>query len=290
MKKLGKEIFIEPAIDNSFSIKGVEKHITDTTTFNRLSYHRIILVEEGTGKLTIDNDSFEISSHQIFLVSKGQIYKFDRPSVITGYVLSFGDCFWEKTPKSASNCKAVLFNNTTANQRLKLNNQEMSELSFLFNTLLNEYESTEYINKMDAVAAYLKVIMIKLANVKLTEEATFDSQDYILYRKFMELLSVQYRIFHSVNDYAKMLNITARRLSELCKRCSGIPAKEIINGQIIAEAKRFLQFSSTPVKEIAYELNFNTPEQFSHFFKKNTSTSPSEYRNQYIHIGTRGKN
>ncbi|MFC6101292.1 helix-turn-helix domain-containing protein [Olivibacter domesticus] len=127
--------------------------------------------------------------------------------------------------------------------------------------------------------------MIKLANVKITEEATFDSQDYILYRKFMELLSTQYRICHSVNDYAEMLSITARRLSELCKRCCGITAKEVISGQIVAEAKRCLQFSSNPVKEIAYELNFNTPEQFSHFFKKNTKISPADYRDQFISIG-----
>ncbi len=62
-------------------------------------------------------------------------------------------------------------------------------------------------------------------------------------------------------------------------------AKEIINGQIVAEAKRFLQFSSNTVKEIAYELNFNTPEQFSHFFKKNTTMSPADYRSQFNNIG-----
>lgn len=287
MKPL-REIFTEPAIANSFSIERLEKCIVDTS-FRRLSYHRILLVESGTGKLTIDNTLFEIRSHEVFLMSKGQIYKLRNSSMITGYVISFGDCFWDSTPRSASNCKAVLFNNTIANQRLQLNNLELSELSFLCNTLFSEYGSPQYINQMDAVAAYLKIIMIKLANVKITEEATFDSQDYLLYRKFMELLSVQFRNCHSVNDYAEILSITARRLSELCKRCSGITAKEIINGQIVAEAKRSLQFSSCPVKEIAYELNFNTPEQFSHFFKKHTKTSPVDYRNQFINIGVQSK-
>ena len=283
MKSLQK-IFTEPIITNSFSTERLEKCIMDTA-FKRLSYHRILLVESGTGKLTIDNRIFEINSHEVFLMSKGQVCKFGNSPMVSGYVISFGDCFWDNTPRSASNCKAVLFNNAIANQRLQLNNVELSELSFLCNTLLKEYESPQYLNQMDAVAAYLKIIMIKLANVKITEEATFDSRDYLLYRKFMELLSAQFRSCHSVNDYAEMLNITARRLSELCKRCSGINAKEIINGQIVAEAKRSLQFSSNPVKEIAYELNFHTPEQFSHFFKKNTNISPADYRNQFINIG-----
>jgi len=46
----------------------------------------------------------------------------------------------------------------------------------------------------------------------------------------MEILSTEYRNDHAVNSYAEMLNITARKLSETCKRCSGMSAKEIING------------------------------------------------------------
>jgi len=281
-----REIITEPIIPNSFSISRLDKFIVETDFFNRLTYHRILLVESGAGILSIDDNPYEIKSHKIFLISKGQIYKFENSSIISGYVISFGDCFWERTPKSASNCKAVLFNNATANQRLQLNNSEMSELSFLFNVLLNEYKTPQYINQMDALASYLKIIMIKLANVRITEETTFDSQDYLLYRKFLEILSEEYRNYHAVNSYAEMLNITPRKLSETCKRCSGMGSKEIINGQIVAEAKRFLQFSSNTVKEIAYELNFNTPEQFSHFFKKNTSMSPADYRNQFVNIGT----
>lgn len=280
-----REIYTEPVIPNSFSIERFDEFVVDAEISFRLFYHRILLVESGAGMLNIDNNSFEIKSRRVFLMSKGQIYKVEKSSIFSGYIISFGDCFWEKTPKSASNCKAVLFNNTVANQFLKLDYSEMRELSSLFNIQLIEFKIPQYINQLDALAAYLKIIMIKLANVKLTEDTTIDNQDYLLYRKFLELLSADYRNSHSVNIYAKMLNITPRRLSEICKRCSGMNTKEIINGQIIAEAKRYLQFSSETIKEIAFELNFNTPEQFSHFFKKNTQTPPIEYRQQFVTIG-----
>ncbi len=279
------KIFTEQLIADSFSVERLEKRIVNTEFSSRLNYHRILLVESGTGSLNVDGTFFEIKNHEVFLLSKGQVYQFDPPSIISGYIVSFGDCFWERAPKSASNCKAVLFNNAAANQRLKPDHSEMNELAFLLGALLDEYETPAYTNQMDAMAAYLKIIMIKLANVKITEEGTFNSQDYLLYRKFMELLSSQYCSYHAVSDYAEMLNITARRLSELCRRCSSKSAKEIINGQIVAEAKRSLQFSSNPVKEIAYQLNFNTPEQFSHFFKTNTKISPADYRNQFVSIG-----
>ncbi|WP_336828396.1 helix-turn-helix transcriptional regulator [Sphingobacterium multivorum] len=283
--KLAKEISEEPVIATSFLIDRFDETMRSAAASCRLRYHQILLVERGGGRLTIDNNTFEIDNNCVFLMSKGQVYTFHSFINTRGYKISFGDCFWEKAPQSASNCKAVLFNNTTANHKLQLSPGEFSELSFLFHALHAEYGASAYINQQDALAAYLKIIMIKLANVRLTEEATFDSQDYMLYRNFMELLSSRYRSHHAVQEYATLLNITSRRLSELCKRCSGLGAKELINGQIIAEAKRQLQFSSATIKQIAYELNFNSPEQFSHFFKKNAKQSPAAFRMHTVGIG-----
>ncbi|WPO89021.1 AraC family transcriptional regulator [Chryseobacterium sp. HR92] len=278
-------IVTETTIHNSFSIKRLEDDVPYSEEWVRLNYHHIVIIEIGKGVLTIDEHSFDIAAHEIFLLAKGQICRFEKVSSVSGYHISFGDCFWERVPSSASNCKAVLFNNAAANQKLMPDQTEINEFLNLFKNLLTEYNVESYTNQMDVLAAYLKIIMIKLANVKIVKEETFDSQDYIIYRKFMELLSSKYHILHAVNDYSELLNITPRRLSELCKRCANKSAKEIINGQIIAEAKRLLQFSSHSVKEIAYLLNFGTSEQFSHFFKKNTAISPANYRSNFIHIG-----
>jgi len=107
----------------------------------------------------------------------------------------------------------------------------------------------------------------------------------MIYRQFIELISQHYQHSHEVTDYAKLLGVSVRKLADLSKRCSGRGAKELINGQLIAEAKRSLQFSSTPVKEIAYQLNFSTPDQFSHFFKKNARVSPQQYRTLFVNLG-----
>ena len=155
----------------------------------------------------------------------------------------------------------------------------------MFKTLHHEYLKSNYINKTDALAAYLKIIMIKIANINASLIKGYDNQEKMLYRKFIELISTQYQKTHEVSEYASQLGIPARKLSELSRRCSGSGAKDLINGQILAEAKRSLQFSSSPIKEIAFQLNFSTPEQFSHFFKKYVSASPADYRKRHINIG-----
>jgi AraC family transcriptional activator of pobA len=285
MKSPAIQAFVETAISNSFFINRLEDVQLYTALPTYLSYHRILLLESGSGSLTVDDHIFEVKGSELFLMAKGQVYQFHEPFPVSGYLLCFGDCFWERAPASANNCKAVLFNNAAANQNISLTEPGIGELRPLFALLHSEYSRPSYINQLDAIAAFLKIIMIKVANVRLTEETMLDSPDYILYRKFIAQLSTSYKTYREVADYALMLGITARRLTELCKRCTGKNAKDIISGQLIAEAKRSLQFGSSPVKAIAYELSFGSAEQFSHFFKKNTGFSPADYRNKFVNMG-----
>ncbi len=279
------ELIFEKDIKDSFRVSHfIQTNITGQIP-ERLSYHRILFVQEGSGVIEIDDVRFELTEKTLFLLSKGQLCRFPPKSTVTGYELRFGDCFWEKAPDSASNCKAVLFNNAVENQRLPLNGSALLELNFLFQSLRHEFEKKDYVNKLDALAAYLKIIMIKIANINAEAGAGFDNHEKQVYRAFIELVSRKYREMHEVAEYARELNISARRLSDICKRCAGRGAKELINGQLIAEAKRSLQFSSRPVKEIAYQLHFSTPEQFSHFFKKNAMMSPQDYRSRFVNFG-----
>jgi len=273
---------LESEIRDSFSVNLLDGHVNLEKC--RLAYHRIIMVRSGSGSMSVDEHNYELSPPQLLLASKGQILAGSNLR-ITGYELSFGDCFWERAPQSANNCKAVLFNNASANQILNLDKRTSDELSPLFEAIYREHQSEDYINKLDAMAAYLKIIMIKIANINAALLQGYDDFDKQLYRKFVEQVSQHYHVLHDVNYYATLLNVTPRRLSDLCRSSCGKSAKQIINGQLIAEAKRRLQFSTVPVKEIAYQLSFSTPEQFSSFFKKNVSASPTDYRAYFVNIG-----
>ncbi|GAA3958872.1 helix-turn-helix domain-containing protein [Mucilaginibacter dorajii] len=275
----------EKEIKDSFSIGYAEGLSFTHQLVCRLNYHRIFLITQGAGSIQIDGVFYPVTGNELFLLAKGQCYKFEAGTVITGFELCFGDCFWDKTPPSANNCKAVLFNNATANQHVFVGNTDMVELDLHFRALQNEFIKTDYINKPDVLAAYLKIIMIKIANLKLLLTDGQESHDNQLYRQFLELVSKKYQSTHEVNEFATLLGISTRKLTDICNKCGGNGAKDIINGQLIAEAKRALQFSNKPVKEIAFQLNFATPDHFSHFFKKNTQVSPFQYRSHFAHIG-----
>ncbi|ALL07541.1 hypothetical protein AQ505_19825 [Pedobacter sp. PACM 27299] len=80
------------------------------------------------------------------------------------------------------------------------------------------------------MAAYLKIIMIKIANINIGQSSGIDTYENHLYRQFLELLSEYYRKYHEVSDYANLLSISSRKLTDLSKRCAGKGAKDNING------------------------------------------------------------
>jgi len=270
-------------LNESFSIALLHSAPFTIGQLYRPDYNLIVFTTKGNVTVAVDGEIFELSANSLMLITKGQVYAF-LDAKAEGYILKFGNCFWDKTPISASNCKAVLFDSGNNNRLFTLSNENSNELISLFNAALTDYESPYYSNKPDALAAYLKIIVIKIANIHSLLQQDTGTYDTKLYQSFMMLVQKDFRSNHNVTDYADKLGISSRKLYEVCK-AAGTGAKEIINEELITEAKRLLQFTSQSIKEIAASLGFSTPYHFSSFFKKHTGIPPANFRQELVEIG-----
>jgi len=79
--------------------------------------------------------------------------------------------------------------------------------------------------------------------------------------------------------YAEKLCITPKYLSIITKESIGTSAKELIDNFAITELKLQLKSASTPLKEIAAQLNYPSEAFLCKYFKKRTGKTPSHYRN-----------
>ena len=52
----------------------------------------------------------------------------------------------------------------------------------------------------------------------------------------------------------------------------------LIRQRVLTEAKRQLVFTTEPIHEIAYDLGFSDPSHFARFFRKQTGTTPQDFR------------
>ncbi|WP_431210458.1 helix-turn-helix domain-containing protein [Puia sp. P3] len=307
-------------LQDSFHIERLDPTVSPNSQPQRLDDHQLFLITGGSSQVHVDLTTYTLSSGSLLLISKGQVYTFlpaassdtsishgshpargntvarntrsphgnQLPSAtqptsdthpLSGLRLRFGDCFWQRTPISASNCKAVLFDDPAAGRLFLPGPADLKDLETLLITTLGEYQTPDYSNKSDVLAAYLKIIIIKTANIHSLLRKDIATYDGRIYQDFLALVRDNYNTAHDVPFFARQLGVTTRKLAAVC-RTYGAGAKEIIIEQLISEAKRSLRFSSRSIKEIAGDLGFPSPYQFSSFFKTYTQQSPLDYREQ----------
>lgn len=102
--------------------------------------------------------------------------------------------------------------------------------------------------------------------------------DSDLVSKFIALVKKHFRFHRDVDFYADQLNISAKYLSSVVKRSSGVPPLKLIEDQVIIEAKSLLASSNKSIKEISEDLEFPTQSFFGRYFKRAVGVSPNAYR------------
>lgn len=85
---------------------------------------------------------------------------------------------------------------------------------------------------------------------------------------------------HSTSYYAQKLSIHPNHLNAVVKSITGITALNHIHNHLLTLSKSYLAQTDLSVKEISYSLHFESPNNFSAFFKRNTQMTPLAYRNQ----------
>jgi len=82
----------------------------------------------------------------------------------------------------------------------------------------------------------------------------------------------------SVAQFAEEQNLSANYFGDLVKKETGKSAQELIQLELINEAKKWIHDPHLSLSEIAYGLGFKYPQHFTRLFKKQVGVSPKEYR------------
>jgi AraC family transcriptional regulator, transcriptional activator of pobA len=103
----------------------------------------------------------------------------------------------------------------------------------------------------------------------------------LLTMQFLKLLIHNYREHHSPEFFAKQLFVTSGYLTKAVREVTGKTVIKCITEVLISEAKYLLMSSQHSIETISEQLHFNSSGSFSRFFKRQTATTPMEYRKEY---------
>jgi AraC family transcriptional activator of pobA len=282
-------LYGDPPDDQAFDFIHIETIASRSSIHDwtiRAHRHRnlfqILLIERGGGEMTFEAATIAFDATCAILVPATIAHGFRfRPALTDGWVMTFTEDVAEAMGDRRGEALARL-KGLAAEPVVPLGEIECGRLANLA-VQLHEERFLARAGFRIAMRGLLALIAVEVARLAagrargsteaIALEPTGATVDAL--RKLVE------EHFHKERQlafYADKLAMTVDRLNDHVRRATGVTAGHLIRQRVLTEAKRQLVFTSQPIHEIAYDLAFSDPSHFARFFRKQTGTTPHEFR------------
>lgn len=232
----------------------------------------------------------------IFFNSPFQIISWDIAPNWEGYYIIFSQDFVANSSYFSDIMKEFPFLKFDKSIPFKIDKADLQNILQIYENIHKEYEGNAK-DKFKIIESYVILLLnfvkryfIKQVDQQKAEEA-LRTADLKLLTRYQSLIQTSFypdavletfSNLHSTSYYAQKLNVHPNHLNAVVKSITGKTALQQIHHHILQLAKSQLAQTQKSIKEIAYELYFESPNNFSAFFKKQSGFTPGNYRKQAI--------
>ena len=286
MKKDIPYITFNPATTENigFEIVSIEKiankketHEHNSQLPHQLKFYNLIFFTEGKGRHFIDFHWYTVQQNTLIYLAKEQVNAFDFSSDLKGYCMVFTEEFFVDCFSNFSDSFVFkLFHPQLSSPIIPI--PEESDFVLYFNLIRKELGVQKSFNKKEIIKSLLSILLSKVENIKQNQsKSSIDSSKLILFQKFTSLVENHYTESRNANFYAEKLAVTYKHLNSICKELMHKTAKSVIDDFIVLQAKRRLTSAEMKSTELAYDLGFEDPTNFTKYFKKQTGLTPISF-------------
>lgn len=278
----GIDIFKDEPFDKEIIILQKEETVKKGTPI-KFGFFALLLYLEGESIRHINQYEYKIRKTSFQLLPPGAICSFESVTEKTEvYILLFTEDF----------IKSHKDNHVTENIQLlfeyhKANIDNVFLSSNMFTRVKAIYDdiNVELHEKKDDYRTIIKLLILKLlfilkrAKVEQNQGSLlFETNAKRIAHDYLELIEKHFIDLQKVSDYANLLNITPKHLSETISTICSKSALSCIHHRIMQESFYLLEYTHLSINQIASSLNFHNPSDFSRFFKYHYKTTPKQYR------------
>jgi len=249
------------------------------------TFIKILYLPEGY-KITIDFNVHVTTQKSLFFISPNQFFQIEEVGNQEGQLIFYNrDFYCIQIHDAEVACDGLLFNSINNMRMILIVDEEVDFINALYKYIDDEFGYDDN-SKEEMIRTYLKQLLIKSTRIWKKEhfgkEMLQNNSEMEFFRRFNVLVDAYYKEKHSVADYADLLCIAAKTITNKFKRLNLPQPNEVIKDRIMLEAKRLLIHTSMTAKEIAYDLGYEDPAYFSRQFLIKTGESPSNFKKKYL--------
>ncbi len=253
-------------------------------------FYAIAIKVEGSGKAITGHHTNFPEGATVFFNTPFQLISWDILPDWEGYYLMFSKEFVTQSKHLQQLLDEFPFLKIDKSIPFKVKPMEVSKLLQVYESIHEEQQHLQ----QDSFAIIEAQVLVLLNFVKRffntqvnKEEAieAFRKADVNLLSRFQTLIETNFyentltnKKVHSPSFYAGQLAVHPNHLNAIVKQITGHTAKKHIQNHLLQLAKSRLLQTEMSVKEIAYSLHFDAPNNFNSFFKKQTGQTPSTFR------------
>jgi len=281
-------LYGDPPDDQAFDFIHVETIPSRSSMHDwtiRAHRHRnlfqILLIERGGVEMIYEAAKLPFAAAAAILVPAAVAHGFRFDPGTEGWVMTFTEdaafALADRSGEALSRLRAL-----AAHPIISMSEADRSQLSALCTELFEEGSLARegYRMAMRSLLALIAVTVARLAASRArTGAITLQPADATV-AQLRTLVDEYFRREHQLGFYADKLGMTVDRLNDHVKRATGVTAGHLIRQRLLTEAKRALVFTTQPIQDIAEELAFSDPSHFARFFRKQTGTTPHEFRDR----------
>lgn len=236
-------------------------------------------------RLKVDFKEYTTEGPTFFFISNNQYVQILEVGEREGHFIYYNrDFYCIQIHDAEVACDGILFNNIYNMPMTRLPKAEVQFVDQVYAQLVEELSMKES-SQEEMLRTYLKQLIIRVTRVwkkeqlgKLNDEP---AKEMDFFRDFSRLVEIHFRKKHSVADYADLLALAPKTLSTKFNRLDLASPNDIIKDRIVLEAKRLLCYTTSSVKEIAYQLGYDDPAYFNRMFTNKTGVTPAFFKKKY---------
>ena len=212
----------------------------------------------------------------------------ERTNDVEGRGLFFHPEFIRNTPLGNKIMEYTFFR-YEENEALHISFDEKNTLAAILKQMEKEYQTDIDKHSQILLLSNLELLLNYCMRFYGRQFITRTNQNRDIIARFEQFLTeymhseeLKHSGLPSVKLCAEHLSLSASYFSDLLKSETGKNAQEHIHFYLLDKAKTLLQNTNKTVNEIAFELGFEYPQNFSKLFKKKLGISPTDYRKTTI--------